>query len=122
MYAFRSLLGSGAHLAFGSDWTVAPLDPILGIYAAVTRRTLDGKNPHGWVPDEKITLEEALRAYTTGNAYGIFAERTRGKLAPGYLADLVLLDQDLTAIPPDSIEQVAVRATIVGGKVVFSRP
>jgi hypothetical protein len=122
MYAFRSLLGSGADLAFGSDWTVAPLDPILGIYAAVTRRTLDGKNPHGWVPDEKIALEEALRAYTTGNAYGIFAERTRGKLAPGYLADLVLLDQDLTAIPPESIEQVTVRATVVGGKLVFSRP
>jgi predicted amidohydrolase YtcJ len=121
MYAFRSLLDSGAHLAFGSDWTVAPLDPILGIYAAVTRRTLDGKNPGGWVPGEKITVEEALRAYTSGNAYGVFAERTRGKLAPGYLADLVLLDQDLTAIPPEAIERALVRTTIVGGKVVFQR-
>jgi predicted amidohydrolase YtcJ len=119
-YAFRSLLDAGAHLAFGSDWTVAPLDPILGIYAAVTRRTLDGKHPEGWVPQEKITVEEALRAYTGGNAYGVFAEHTRGKLAPGYLADLVALDQDLTAIPPEAIERVRVRATVVGGKVAFS--
>jgi predicted amidohydrolase YtcJ len=119
-YAFRSLLDAGAHLAFGSDWTVAPLDPILGIYAAVTRRTLDGKHPEGWVPQEKITVEEALRAYTGGNAYGVFAEHTRGKLAPGYLADLVALDQDLTAIPPEAIERGRVRETVVGGKVVFS--
>src|SRR5918998_2937400 len=112
-YAFRSLLDRGARLAFGSDWTVAPLDPLLGIYAAVTRRTLDGKNPGGWVPDEKITVEEALRAYTTTNAYGVFAEHARGKLAAGYLADLVVLDQDLTTIPPETIEKTAVRATIV---------
>jgi predicted amidohydrolase YtcJ len=121
-YAFRSLLNRGAHLAFGSDWTVAPIDPILGIYAAVTRRTLDGKNPNGWVPQEKITVEEALRAYTAGDAYGVFAEGRRGKLAPGYLADIVVLDRDLTAIPPESIEQASVRATIVSGKVVFQQP
>jgi predicted amidohydrolase YtcJ len=119
-YAFRSLLDAGAHLAFGSDWTVAPLDPVLGIYAAVTRRTLDGKHPDGWVPQEKITVEEALRAYTMGNAYGVFAEKTRGRLVPGYKADLVLLDRDLTAIPPEEIERAKVRATIVGGRVVFS--
>jgi predicted amidohydrolase YtcJ len=119
-YAFRSLLDNSANLAFGSDWTVAPIDPILGIYAAVTRRTFDGKNPNGWVPDQKITVEEALRAYTAGNAYGVFAEQARGKLAPGYLADLVLLDQDLTAIPPEAIEKASVRATVVGGKVVYS--
>jgi predicted amidohydrolase YtcJ len=120
-YAFRSLLDNGAHLAFGSDWTVAPIDPLLGIYAAVTRRTLDGKNPRGWVPQEKITVEEALRAYTAGNAYGVFAEKNRGKLAPGYLADLVLLDRDLTAIPPEEIERASVRITVVGGRVVFQR-
>jgi predicted amidohydrolase YtcJ len=120
MYVFRSLLDAGAHLGFGSDWTVAPIDPLLGIYAAVTRRTLDGKHPEGWVPEQKITVEEALRAYTSGNAYGVFAERTRGKLAPGYKADLVLLDQDLTAISPERIASVKVQATIVGGKVVFS--
>ncbi|HEY9014281.1 MAG TPA: amidohydrolase family protein, partial [Gemmatimonadales bacterium] len=118
-YAFRSLLDAGARLQFGSDWTVAPLDPILGIYAAVTRRTLDGKNPKGWVPQEKITVEEALRAYTAGNAYGVYAEKERGKLAPGYLADVVVLDRDLTAIPPETIEKARVLATIVGGKVVF---
>jgi predicted amidohydrolase YtcJ len=121
-YAFRSLLDNGARLAFGSDWTVAPIDPLLGIYAAVTRRTLDGKNPKGWVPEEKITVEEALRAYTVTNAYGVFAEGTRGKLAPGYLADLVLLDQDLTAIAPETIDRVGVRTTVVGGKVVFQQP
>jgi len=121
-YAFRSLLDNGAHLAFGSDWTVAPMDPILGIYAAVTRRTLDDKNPKGWIPDQKITVEEALRGYTAGSAYAVFAEGSRGKLVPGYLADLVLLDQDLTAIPPEAIEGVTVRATVVGGKVVFSKP
>jgi hypothetical protein len=119
-YAFRSLLNRGGRLAFGSDWTVAPLDPLLGIYAAVTRRTLDGKHPGGWVPQEKITVEEALRAYTAGNTYGVFAEKTRGKLAPGYLADLVLLDQDLTAIPPEAIERARVVTTIVGGRVVYS--
>jgi predicted amidohydrolase YtcJ len=120
-YAFRSLLDSGARLAFGSDWTVAPLDPIMGIYAAVTRRTLDGKHPNGWVPGEKITVEEALRAYTGTNAYGMFADKTVGRLATGYLADLVLLDQDLTAISPEAIERVRVRTTVVGGKIVFGR-
>jgi predicted amidohydrolase YtcJ len=118
-YAFRSLLDRGAVLAFGSDWTVAPIDPLLGIYAAVTRRTLDGKNPDGWVPQEKISVEEALLAYTAGNAYGVFAEDRRGKLAPGYLGDLVLIDRDLTRIPPEEIERAAVRATIVGGRVVY---
>jgi predicted amidohydrolase YtcJ len=121
-YAFRSLLDNGARLTFGSDWTVAPIDPLLGIYAAVTRRTLDGKNPNGWVPEEKITVEEALRAYTTSNAWGVYAERSRGKLAPGYQADLVLLDQDLTAIPAETIDRVGVRATVVGGRIVFTKP
>jgi predicted amidohydrolase YtcJ len=118
-YAFRSLLAQGGRLAFGSDWTVAPIDPILGIYAAVTRRTLDDKNPEGWIPEEKITVEQALRAYTAGNAYGVFGESRRGKLAPGYLADLVLLDRNLISIPPGTINQARVRATVIGGKVVF---
>src|SRR6185312_17332208 len=91
-YAFRSLLDSGARLAFGSDWTVAPLDPMSGIYAAVTRRTLDGKNPEGWVPEQKITLAEALKAYTWGPAFAVFQEKKRGTLAPGMLADVVVLD------------------------------
>ncbi len=118
-YVFRSLLDHKAHLAFGSDWTVAPIDPILGLYAAVTRRTLDGKNPGGWIPAQKITLDEALHAYTTGNAYGVFAETTRGMLKPGYRADLVLLDQDLFSIAPEAIESAQVRTTVAGGKVVY---
>ena len=118
-YVFRSLLDAGARLAFGSDWTVAPIDPILGIYAAVTRRTLDGKNPGGWIPEQKISVEEALRAYTRDNAYGVFAEGSRGMLKPGYRADLVLLDQDLLSIPPEAIETARVRATIAGGRVVY---
>jgi predicted amidohydrolase YtcJ len=119
-YAFRSLLDAGAHLAFGSDWTVAPLDPLLGIYAAVTRRTLDGKHPEGWVPEQKITVEEALRAYTAANAYGVFAEHSRGKLAAGYLADVVILDKDLTKVKPETLGEVKVLQTIVGGKSMYS--
>jgi predicted amidohydrolase YtcJ len=121
-YVFKSLLEHHAHLAFGSDWTVAPLDPLLGIYAAVTRRTLDGKNPGGWIPEQKISVEQALRAYTSTNAYGVFAEGSRGMLRPGYRADLTLLDQDLFTIVPEAIETVQVRATVVGGKVVFRAP
>jgi len=86
-YPFRTLLDTGGKLSFGSDWTVAPLDPILGVYAAVTRRTLDGKHPDGWVPEQKITVGEALRAYTAGNAYATFDEAKRGTLAPGGDAD-----------------------------------
>jgi predicted amidohydrolase YtcJ len=120
-YAFRSLLDAGARLVFGSDWTVAPLDPIQGIQAAVTRQTLDGKHPEGWVPEEKITVEEALRAYTTNNAYAVFAESSRGRLAPGYLADLVLLDRDLFRVSPPALGEARVRATVVGGRVVYRK-
>jgi predicted amidohydrolase YtcJ len=118
-YAFRTFLDAGVHLAFGSDWTVAPLDPLSGIYAAVTRRTIDGRYPDGWVPEERITVEEALAAYTASNAYGMYREQKLGRLAPGYLADLVLLGEDLMAISPREIDGVRVRATIVGGQVVF---
>jgi len=121
-YAFRSLLDTHARLAFGSDWTVAPLDPILGIYAAVTRRTLDGKNPHGWVPEQKISVGEALQAYTAGNAYAVFAEGKRGVLAPGYFADVVVVDRNLFTMPPESLNTAKVAVTIAGGKVVYSRP
>lgn len=121
-YAFRDLIDQGAHLDFGSDWTVAPLDPLLGIYAAVTRRTLDDKNPDGWFPDQKVTVEEALRAYTAENAYGVFAEGRRGVLTPGARADLVLLDRDLTAIPPTDIPNARVLVTVAGGRVVYRAP
>ena len=120
-YAFRTLLDTGAKLAFGSDWTVAPLDPITGVYAAVTRRTLDGKNPGGWVPEQKVTLAEALRAYTAGNAFATFNEKKWGVLAPGYYADVVVLDRNLFATPPESLSAARVSVTIVGGKVVYER-
>ena len=120
-YAFRSLLDANARLAFGSDWFVAPPTPLEGIYAAVTRRTLDDKNPMGWVPEEKITVEDALRAYTSGSAFASFDEAKKGTLARGKLADLVLIDRDLTAIPPESIHDARVSMTIVGGRVVFER-
>lgn len=118
-YVFRSLLGAGTRLAFGSDWNVAPLSPISGIYGAVTRRTWDGKNPGGWIPEQKITVEESLRAYTVSNAYAVFAEATRGMLRPGYRADLVLLDKDLFTIPASQIEQATVRVTVAGGRIVY---
>jgi hypothetical protein len=118
-YIFRSLLDGGVRLAFGSDWNVAPLDPIAGIYAAVTRRTLDGKHPEGWIQEQKISVEESLRAYTVSNAYAVFAEATRGMLRPGYRADLVLLDKDLFTIPPTEIEQTTVRVTVAGGQIVY---
>ena len=118
-YVFRSLLDQGAHLQLGSDWPVAPLDPILGIAAAVTRRTRDGRNPGGWLPEERITIEEALRSYTSENAFGVFADATRGRLRPGNRADLVILDQDLFKIPPEEIENTRVLATVVGGKIVY---
>jgi len=120
-YAFRSLLDSGATLAFGTDWTVAPLDPVLSIYAAVTRRTLDGKNPNGWIPEQKITVEEAVRAYTIGSAYAEFQEHEKGTIAPGKLADLVILSRDIFKIDPKEIEKVTVVMTIMDGRVVYER-
>ncbi len=120
-YAFRSLIDSGARVAFGSDWYVAPASPILGIHAAVTRQTLGGDHPEGWVPQQKITVEEALRAYTVEGAYASFDEDNRGRLRPGMLADFVLLDQDLTKIGPDEIVRTNVLRTVVGGKTVFER-
>ncbi|MDH3748825.1 MAG: amidohydrolase [Gammaproteobacteria bacterium] len=117
-YAFHSLIDSGARVAFGSDWYVAPATPIDGIYAAATRRTLDGANPDGWVPEQKISVEQALRAYTVNAAYASFEENIKGSIRAGMLADMVLLDRDLTAIPPESIRDTQVLATIVGGRVV----
>ena len=121
-YAFKSLIDSGAHLALGSDWYVAPADPIAGIYAAVTRRTLDGRNPDGWVPEQSITVEQALRGYTLEGAYASFEEDRKGMIKAGMLADMALIDRDLTAIPPETIRDAQVLKTIVGGRVVFSRP
>lgn len=118
-YAFKSLMDAGATVAFGSDWFVAPPTPLEGIYGAVTRRTLDDKNPDGWVPEQKITVEQALTAYTRNAAYASFEEDIKGSLEPGKLADFVMLDRDITAIDPAQIRDVKVLRTVVGGKVVF---
>jgi predicted amidohydrolase YtcJ len=120
-YAFRSLLDARARLAFGSDWFVAPPTPLEGIYAAVTRRTLDGAHPLGWIPDQKIAVEAALAAYTSTAAYAEYMEREKGKLARGMLADLVLIDRDLTRIPPETIREARVVMTVVGGRIVYEK-
>ncbi len=118
-YAFRSLLDAGATMTFGSDWPVAPLDPLLGIYAAATRRTIDDANPEGWLPDQKITVEQAMTCYTRHNAYAGFMDDRSGQIAEGYLADLVVLDSDLLAIDPPKIPAVKVLRTFVGGRQRF---
>jgi predicted amidohydrolase YtcJ len=120
-YAFKSLLDAGTRLACGSDWTVAPLDPISGIYAAVTRRTLDGKNPEGWIPEQKISLEDAIKGYTINGAYAEFAEASKGSIEAGKLADLVVLSHDIFEIPPEDILDAEVLMTILNGEIVYQK-
>jgi predicted amidohydrolase YtcJ len=120
-FALNSLLKHGTQLIFGSDWFVAPPNPLLGIYAAVTRSTLDGKYPEGLIPEEKITVTEALNAYTIAPAYASFEEHLKGSLEPGKLADIVILDQDITEISPTEIQYVKVSKTIVDGKIVYQK-
>jgi hypothetical protein len=118
-YAFRTFMENGVRLAFGTDWSVAPLSPMWTIYAAVTRATLDGKNPAGWVPEQKLTVAEAIEAYTMGSAYAEFQEREKGSITPGKLADFLVLSDDIFKIPPASIKNVKVEATFLGGKLVY---
>jgi len=118
-YAFRTFLNHGVHLAFGTDWDVAPLNPMLGIYAAVTRATLDGKNPNGWFPEQKLTVAEAVEAYTMGSAYAEFQEKQKGSITPGKLADMVIISEDIFSIDPVKIRDAKVVTTIVGGKIVW---
>jgi predicted amidohydrolase YtcJ len=120
-YAFRSLLVAGATLAFGSDWFVAPMEPLMGIYAAVTRRTFDGKRPQGWVPEQKITVAEAVRAFTMGSAYASGDEKVKGSIEVGKLADLVVLSADIFKSDPVEIEKAKVVMTIFDGKVIYER-
>ena len=120
-YAFRTFLNHGVHLAFGTDWDVAPLNPLSTIYAAVTRATLDGKNPNGWFPQQKLTVAEAVEAYTMGSAYAEFQEKEKGSITPGKLADMVVLTDDIFSIDPAKIRDVKVVKTIVGGKVVWDQ-
>ena len=118
-YAFKTMMDHGVRLALGTDWTVAPLNPMLTLYAAVTRATLDGKNPGGWVPQEKLKLSEALEAYTLGSAYAEYQENEKGSIEAGKLADMVLLDKDIFNIAPEQIKTTKVMWTMVGGKVVY---
>ena len=120
-YAFHTLLDKGITLALGTDWTVAPLDPMKTLYAAVTRATLDGKNPNGWVPEQKLKLNEAVEAYTMGSAYAEFQDKEKGSITPGKLADMVLVSDDLFQIEPAKIQDAKVDLTMVGGKVVWER-
>lgn len=121
-YAFRSLMDSGATLAFGSDWPVAPLSPLIGIYAAVTRRTIDGKNPDGWQPQQKITVAEAVKAYTYGAAFAEGEEHVKGTIEAGKLADLIVLSEDIFAIDPIRIQDVKVDSTYLGGSPIYQHP
>lgn len=120
-FPFRSLLDAGVRVTFGSDWPVAPIDPIAGIHAAVTRRTLDGSNRGGWIPAQKITVAEALRCYTASSAWAVFAEGEIGAIAPGFRADLVVLSDDLFSIAPEAIERVRVDMTFFDGRVIFEK-
>jgi len=118
-YAFRTFLDHGVRLAFGTDWFVAPLDPMLTLYAATTRATLDGKNPNGWFPEQKLTVKETIEAYTMGSAYAEFQEKEKGSITPGKLADMVLLSDDVLGIEPVKLRDVKVLKTWVGGKLVY---
>jgi predicted amidohydrolase YtcJ len=119
-YAFRTFLNHGVRLALGTDWNVAPLNPMLTLYAATTRATLDGKNPNGWFPEQKLTVKEAIEAYTMGSAYAEFQDEVKGSIAAGKLADMVLLSDDVLAIDPVKIRDVKVLKTWVGGKLVYN--
>jgi predicted amidohydrolase YtcJ len=118
-YAFRTFLDHGVRLALGTDWNVAPLNPMLTLYAATTRATLDGKNLNGWFPEQKLTIKEAIEAYTMGSAYAEFQEKEKGSITPGKLADMVLLSDDIFAMAPAKIRAAKVLQTIVGGRVVW---
>lgn len=120
-YAFQSFLENDVRMAFGSDWTVAPLDALWGIYAAVTRRPLDGSHPEGWFPEQKISVEEAVKAYTFNPAYASFQEDIKGTLSPGKLADMVVLSQDILTIPPEKIKDTEILYTITNGQIVYQK-
>jgi predicted amidohydrolase YtcJ len=120
-YPFKSFLDAGVKMCFGSDWTVAPLDALYGIYAAVTRRTLDGKNPDGWMPEQKISVAEAIKCYTINSAYAAFEEDVKGSIEVGKLADLVVLSDDILTIDPVKLKDVKVDMTVFDGKIVYER-
>ncbi len=120
-YPFKSFIDNGVLVCFGSDWAVAPLNPVLGIYAAVTRRTLDDKNPNGWIPEQKISVEEAVKCYTINNAYASFEEKIKGSIEPGKLADLVVLSDNIFTIDPVNIKDVKVMMTVFDGNIIYEQ-
>ncbi|MCF8267870.1 MAG: amidohydrolase family protein, partial [Ignavibacteriales bacterium] len=120
-YAFRSLLENGINLCFGTDWPVVNLNPLETVYTAITRHTSDGMNPDGLFPEEKLTIEESLRAYTAAAAYASFDEKIKGSLEKGKLADFIILDHDLLKAEPDQIKSTKILMTVVGGKIKFQR-
>jgi predicted amidohydrolase YtcJ len=121
-YVWQKLLNSGAHVAFGTDYAVEPLDPMEGLYAAVTRKDRRGEPGPGWFPDQLLVMEKAIELYTLEPAYAEFMENRKGMLKSGYLADMVILEKDLLAMPKEEIMKNRVDVTIVGGKVVYQRP
>ncbi|MBU6175259.1 MAG: amidohydrolase family protein, partial [Planctomycetes bacterium] len=109
----------GAQVAFGTDWPVVGLDPRPGLHVAMTRQTLSGEPPEGFVPSQRLNLQSAMRAYTEGSAYAEMEEKEKGTIKPGLLADLVVWDRDLEAVPTNEVHQVAVSTTIFDGKIVY---
>jgi predicted amidohydrolase YtcJ len=118
-YIFKTFIDNNVNLTFGSDWDVTPLNPLLGIYAAVTRKTLDGSNPEGWNPEQKLTIEEAIACYTNNNSYAVFSENKLGVLQKDMFADFVVLSKDITSIEVDDILKTRVLKTIYNGKEVY---
>lgn len=116
------MLQVSAPLAFGTDFPVESINPLRGIYACVTRELPGGGPPGGWHPEEKLTMDECLRAYTAGSAYAQFEEQRKGTIAPGMLADIVVFSADLTRIPASQFLHTEVAMTIVGGRIVYQRP
>ncbi len=120
-YAWQRLLHTEARIAFGTDWPVEPLDPLEGLYGAVTRKDRAGEPGDGWFPDQKLAMEKAIELYTAGSAYAEFMEDRKGRIKKGYLADVVILDRDLLTLPPEQIMKARVDVTIVGGRIVYAR-
>ncbi len=118
-YNFKSFVAAGARVAFGTDWFVEPLNPMIGLYAAVTRQFPDGTPAGGWFPDERLTLAQAVEFYTAGSAYAEFAESRKGRLKAGYLADFVILSTPIFDVPPREILATTPIMTVVGGRVVY---
>ena len=121
-YAWQSVLKSGAKLAFGTDFPVESPNPFPGLAAAVSRQDMDGQPPGGWIPEQRLTFEQALNAYTRGAAYAAFAEDKIGSLEPGKWADFIIVDRDVSKVDPQALARTEVLETWIAGKKVWERP